>query len=52
MSDLIYLYGAYTIIWAGLFLYIIKLHLDQKKLKRELKLLKEIVDGKKGNKNL
>ena len=52
MSDLLYLYGAYTIVWAGLFIYIIKLHLDQRKLRKELKLLKEIVDGKKENKNL
>ena len=52
MSDLIYLYGAYTIIWGGLFLYVIKLHLDQRKLKTEMKMLKEIIDGEKRKKNL
>lgn len=47
MSDLIYLYGAYTIIWVGLFLYIIKLHMAQRRLKKEIEMLREIVDGKK-----
>jgi len=47
MSDLIYLYAAYTIIWAGVFLYILKLHLAQNKLKNEIKMLREILDGKK-----
>lgn len=52
MSDLIYLYGAYTIIWAGVFFYIIKLHIAQRKLKKEIEMLKGILDGKKTNKNL
>jgi len=47
MSDLIYLYGAYTIIWAGVFLYIIKLHIAQRKLKKEIEMLREILNGKK-----
>lgn len=49
MSDLYFLYGAYTIVWVGLFIYMIKLNFDQRKLKREIKLLKEIVNGKKGD---
>ena len=52
MSDLIYLYGAYTIVWVGLFLYVIRLHISQRKLKTEIKILKEILDGKKSKKNL
>jgi CcmD family protein len=47
MSDLIYLYAAYTIIWAGLFLYILKLHIAQRRLKSEINRLREIIDGKK-----
>jgi len=52
MSDLIYLYGAYTIIWVGLFLYILKLHTAQRRLKKEIEMLREIINGKKSNKNL
>jgi len=52
MTELMNLYVAYSIIWVGLFLYIIKIHLDQRKLLKEIKLLKETIDGKKGNKNL
>ena len=47
MSDLIYLYGAYTIVWAGMFLYIIKLHIAQRKIKKELETMKAIVNEKK-----
>lgn len=52
MSDLVYLYVAYSIIWAGLFLYILKLHLVQRRLKTEIKMLREISNGKKGKENL
>lgn len=52
MSDLIYFYGAYTIIWAGVFFYIIKLHLAQKKIKKEIELLRKILNEKKSKKNL
>ena len=52
MADLIYLYAAYTIIWTGLFLYILKIHLAQRKLKKEVKMLKEIADGTKNKKNI
>lgn len=47
MSDLIYLYIAYTIIWAGVFFYIIKLHIAQRRLKKEIEMLREILNGKK-----
>jgi CcmD family protein len=52
MSDLTYLYGAYTVIWLGLFFYIIKLHITQKKLDKEIKMLKEIFNENKRKKNL
>ena len=52
MSDLIYLYVAYTIIWISLFLYIIKLHLTQRKLDKEIKMLSEIYNETKRKKNL
>ncbi len=45
MDNLMYLYIAYTIIWAALFIYILKLHVDQKNLKKDLELLVEVVDG-------
>ena len=47
MSDMMYLYIAYTVIWAGIFLYIFRLHTNQKKLKRELRMLKEVMDGRR-----
>ena len=47
IADLIYLYAAYSIIWVGIFLYIVKLHTAQKKIENELKMLKEILNGKK-----
>jgi CcmD family protein len=49
MSDLIYLYSAYTIVWAGLLIYLIKLHITQRRLKKEIDLLREIINGKKSN---
>ncbi len=50
MSELIYLYGAYTIVWVGIFFFIIKLHLDQRKIKNEIKMIREILNGKKSKK--
>ena len=52
MSDLIYLYVAYTIVWIALFVYIIKLHINQRKLDKELKMLREIFNENKRKKNL
>jgi len=49
MSDLIYLYIAYTIVWAATFFYLINLHITQKKLKKEIEMLREIINGKKSN---
>jgi CcmD family protein len=45
MSEMIYLYVAYTVIWAGTFLYVLRLYNNQKKLRRELKMLKGALDG-------
>jgi len=45
MDNLVYLYIAYTIIWAALFIYILKLHVDQKNLKKDLELLMEVMNG-------
>jgi len=52
MSNLIYLYSAYTIVWLGLFFYIVRLHLTQRKLDKEIKMLKEIFNENKRKKNL
>ena len=52
MSNLIYLYSAYTIVWLGLFFYIIRLHLNQRRLDKELKMLQEIFNENKRKKNL
>ena len=52
MSDLTYLYGAYTIIWLGVLFYIVRLHLTQRKLDKEVKMLKEIINENKRKKNL
>ena len=47
MSDMIYLYIAYTIIWAGVFLYILRLNIGQRKLKKELEILMEVTDARR-----
>lgn len=52
MVNLIYLYSAYTIVWLGLFLYIIKLHMTQRRLEKEIKMLREIFNENKRKKNL
>jgi len=52
MSDLIYLYSAYTIVWLGVFLYLIKLHIGQRKLNKEIKMLSELLNENKRKKNL
>ena len=49
MDNLIYLYIAYTIIWAALFIYILKIHIDQKNLKKDLELLMEVMNGERKN---
>ncbi len=46
MADLVFLYAAYTIVWAGLFLYMLKLHIDQRRLSKELELLEEVVNAR------
>ena len=52
MADMIYLYAAYTVVWIGIFLYVLKLHLSQRKLKKDIEILKEMLDGKKTKKDL
>jgi len=48
MSDMVYLFVAYAVIWAGIILYIFKLQNDQKNMKKQLMNLKEVVsDGRK-----
>ena len=47
MDDLIYLYAAYSIIWTGVFLYILKIHLAQRKLNNEIEIIKETLNEKK-----
>jgi len=42
MSDLTYLYIAYIIIWAGTFLYLLKLQFDYRFLQRDIELLSEV----------
>ncbi len=44
MADLIYLYAAYTIVWAALLLFGLRLALELRRLEKELKTLKEAVD--------
>ena len=43
MGDLEALYIAYSVIWLGLFGYLVYLHMNQSKLANELKLLEEMV---------
>jgi CcmD family protein len=49
-NDLTYLYAAYSIIWAGVFAFVLKLFLTQKKLEREIEALKEAMDDGRGAK--
>lgn len=48
MGDIEALYIAYTIIWLGLFGYIVYLNIKQKKLSDELNLLEEMVKKDEG----
>ena len=48
MSDMVYLFVAYVIIWTGIIIYIFKLQSDQKNMKKQLRILKEVVsEGRK-----
>jgi CcmD family protein len=46
MSDLVYLYAAYTIVWAGVFLYCLYLALQLRGIEKEMSALKEVVDAR------
>jgi CcmD family protein len=44
MNDLAYLFAAYTIIWAVVFVYIFFIQRKQRRLQRQIELLRESVD--------
>jgi CcmD family protein len=44
-----FLYAAYTVVWAGIFGYLLWLHMDQRKLAREMDVLKEVLDGERSD---
>ena len=46
MSDMVYLYVGYTVVWLGLLLYVVKLHLIQRRLQKDIRMLKEMLDDK------
>lgn len=45
-DDITYFYIAYTIIWFGIFLYMVKMHNDQRRLAREIEVLEEVLDAR------
>ena len=47
MDNLSFLFAAYTIIWAVIFGYVFYLYRKQRKLQREIDLLKETMDKQK-----
>jgi len=49
MDDIGYFYIAYTIIWFGVFVYMVKMHNDQKRLAREIEVLEEVLDARRGD---
>ena len=46
MADLVFLYAAYTIVWAGVFLYCMYLALQLRGIEKEISSLKEAIDGR------
>ena len=49
MDDIVYFYIAYTIIWFGIFLFMVKMHNDQLRLAREIEVLEEVLDAQRGD---
>lgn len=49
MDDIGYFYIAYTIIWFGVFVYMVKMHNDQQRLTREIEVLEEVLDARRGD---
>ena len=49
MDDIGYFYIAYTIIWFGVFVYMVKMHNDQRRLVREIEVLEEVLDARRGD---
>lgn len=48
MAEIVFLYISYMIMWSGIFLYLAHLHLEQRRLNRDLEMLKEVVDERRG----
>jgi len=48
MAEIVSLYISYMIMWSGIFLYLAHLHLEQRKLNRDLEMLREVVDERRG----
>ena len=49
MSDMEYLFVAYVIIWGGIILYIFRIQRNQRNMKKQLRILREVIsDGRKG----
>jgi CcmD family protein len=49
MDDIGYFYIAYTIIWFGVFVYMVKMHNDQRRLAREIEVLEEELNARRGS---
>ena len=47
MENMTFLFSAYTIIWAVVFGYVFYLYRKQRRLQREINLLKETIDKQK-----
>ncbi len=46
LADLVFLYAAYTVVWAGVFVYCAYLALRLKGIEREIGALKEAIDAR------
>jgi CcmD family protein len=49
LDKIVYFYLAYTIIWLGIFVYLVKMHNDQQRLTREIEVLEEVVNANRGD---
>ena len=48
MAEIVFLYISYMILGSGIVLYLAHLHLEQRRLNRDLEMLKEVVDERRG----
>ena len=46
MDTLVNMYIAYAVIWTGLFVYLLKLHLDARRIEAEMRTLREALDAR------